>query len=54
MQYTDKQKIEEAILDKFPESRKASNPVKKAVSGDQTLSEEEKNTRQTTMSKALG
>ena len=39
--YTDKQKIEEAILDKFPESRKASNPVKKAVSGGQTLSEED-------------
>ena len=39
--YTDKQKIEEAILDKFPESRKASNPVKKALSGGQTLSEED-------------
>ena len=39
--YTDKQKIEEAILDKFPESRRASNTVKKASSGGQTLSEED-------------
>lgn len=39
--YTDKKKIEEAILDKFPESRKASNTAEKAVSGGQTLSEED-------------
>ena len=39
--YTDKKKIEEASLDKFPESRKASNTVEKALSGGQTLSEED-------------